>query len=592
MVRALRPTSALAVVMSVCVALAWPARAQPQAESPPGKGVVAADHVVASIAGVEMLRKGGNAVDAAVAASFTLSVVRPFSCGIGGGGFMVLRVRGRDGALVETAINYREWGPGAATADMFERGDESASTIGGKAVAVPGTVAGLLTALERYGTLDRATVMRPAIVAAREGFRADAAYLKAAASTIEKFRKHPAYQKKYAFVWERLLARGAVKEGDLIQLPEQAEALELIARDGAAAFYEGPIAEAIEKAVKGDRGILNRADLKAYARQGVVESAPLVWTFAGRRVLGMPLPSSGGVAMAEAMGILERTTALDAAGQGRWAEWMQLTVESVRHAMADRSAYLWDGGTGADAAPVGRLLAGATLDALAARTGITRTNAPEACGLRAIEKAAAGGGKDDGGTSHVSVIDGAGNAAACTETINLEFGSLLAVDRYGFVLNNEMDDFTARRGQSNAFGLAQSDRNLPGPRKRPLSSMSPTVVVSAGGVVEMVAGASGGPRIITGTLQVVLNVLVRGMDVGQAVSRPRFHHQWSPNTLEIEPGMSDTWNGLGVDVWMRKLHHAVGPARSTAVVQAVTRGPDGVVRGASDPRKGGVAVGQ
>ncbi|MCW5767015.1 MAG: gamma-glutamyltransferase, partial [Phycisphaeraceae bacterium] len=353
MLRAHRVMSALGALASVVVVAAASAFAPPQAEAPPGKGVVAADHVVASVAGVEMLRKGGNAVDAAVASSFTLSVVRPFSCGIGGGGFMVLRVKGRDGALVETAINYREWGPGAATPDMFERGDESASTIGGKAVAVPGTVAGLLTALERYGTLDRATVMRPAIVAAREGFRVDAAYLKAAASTIEKFRKHPAYQKKYAFVWDRLLARGQVKEGDLIQLPEQAEALELIARDGAAAFYEGPIAEAIEKAVKADRGILNRADLRAYARQGVVESAPLAWTFAGRRVLGMPLPSSGGVAMAQAMGILERTTALDAAKQGRWAEWMQLTVESVRHAMADRSAYLWDGGTGADAAPVG-----------------------------------------------------------------------------------------------------------------------------------------------------------------------------------------------------------------------------------------------
>jgi gamma-glutamyltranspeptidase / glutathione hydrolase len=548
---------------------------------------VAADHPVASAAGAEILAAGGNAVDAAVAASFTLSVVRPFSCGIGGGGFMVIAIPPLHGKpAINTAINYRETCPAGVGPEYYEKLGEDgkdAPKHGGKAVATPGTIAGLLYALEKYGTLDRARVLAPAIRVAREGFAADAAYVSAANETIAKFEKHPEWKTRFAFTWERFLGSGTVHEGDQIKVPEQAAALELIVHDGLKAFREGEIGRTICAAAKADGGTLAPEDLKTY-RPAEVE--PIRFEALGRTFLTMPPPSSGGVALAQTLGILERRDAAGMVKREEWAPYAHTLIEGFKHAFADRAEWMAD--PAFVEVPVKRLLSKEYLDARAAKIQRAQTQGPESYGTRAAPP-------DDGGTSHLCVVDAHGGAVSCTETINLLFGSLLAVPQFGFILNDQMDDFTTRRGEPNAFKLTQSDKNLPAPGKRPLSSMTPTIVLDARGDVEAVAGASGGPRIITGTTQVLLNALLLGLPAGEAVSRPRMHHQWMPNLLEIEEGYPGRWEGIEVRLWMQKLHHQVIPAKEHCVVQLIKRTVvDGVTRweAASDPRKGGRPAGK
>lgn len=546
---------------------------------------VAADHPLASEAGAEILRAGGNAVDAAVATSFALSVVRPFSCGIGGGGFMV--IAGADAP--PTAICYREMAPAAIGPETYERiDDRDASVRGGLACGVPGTVAGLLHALEKYGSMDRARVLAPAIRLAREGFAADAAYAGAARGVIAKFDAQPEWKKRFAFTWERFLGAGKVSEGDIIKLPEQAAVLEAIAAHGREGFYAGEVGEAVVQAVRAAGGEITIEDLAAFK---VVELTPLRTEFDGRVYLTMPPPSSGGLAMAQVFGLLERTKVREQVTRNNAAAYTQLVAEAFKHAFADRATWLGD--PAFVDVPVARLLSGPYLDGLAKRIEIGRTHGPEWYGSRPEGEAGAPGLPDDGGTSHLCVVDADGLAVACTETINLHLGSLVSSDRLGFCLNNEMDDFTTRGGEANAFGLKQSDRNRPAAGKRPLSSMSPTIVLDADGRVRAVAGGSGGPRIITATTQVLLNALVRGDDAARAVERGRIHHQWSPNVLEVEPGFAERHQGMGVDIWMRKVHHQVATAKpaETACVQLIVREKDGW-HAASDPRKGGRPAGE
>lgn len=589
------PIAAFAGVFSMAISAA-PLLAQSPAEpiKPPAYAAtfehqaVAADHPVASAAGAEILAAGGNAVDAAVATSFTLSVVRPFSCGIGGGGFMVISFPARDGKpAISTAINYRETCPAAIGPDYYEKfGDDAkdASRHGGKAVATPATIAGLLYVLEKYGTLDRQRVLAPAIKSAREGFIADAAYASAARSTIEQFERHPEFKVRFVFTWERFLGSGKLHEGDRVTLPEQAAALELIARDGIKALTEGDLGRAICEAAKSDGSPLTLDDLKSYKP---VQIDPIRFDAFGRTFLTMPPPSSGGVALAQTFGIMLRRDAAGMVQRQEWTPYAHVMVEGFKHAFADRAEWM------ADPAfvdvPVKRLLSPEYLDERAAQVRPTTTQGPEFYGTRATPP------PDDGGTSHLCVIDSHGGAVACTETINLLFGSLLPVAKYGFLLNNQMDDFTTRRGEPNAFGLRQSDRNLPASGKRPLSSMTPTIVLDKNGDVEAIAGASGGPRIITGTAQAILNALVLGLPAGEAVARPRMHHQWMPNVLEIEDGYAGRWQGIEVPFWMQKLHHQTIPAKDHCAVQLIKRvSIDGQSRweAASDPRKCGRPAGK
>ncbi|MEZ6241415.1 MAG: gamma-glutamyltransferase [Phycisphaerales bacterium] len=540
------------------------------------KEAVAADHPIASAAGAKILAQGGNAVDAAVATSFTLSVVRPYSCGIGGGGFMVIHLAGgTDRDPVDVAINYREMAPGDITPDYFEHFDDNLhSRYGGAAVGVPGTVAGLLRAHARYGRLSREAVLAPAIAAARGGFEVDEHYADMARSLTKRFEENPDWRHRYAFVWERFLKKGEVKVGDRIRLPEQARALELLAREGADAFYKGEIGEAIVRAVGDAGGVMRHEDLEKFH---VEQGQPLRADVAGYEVLAMPPPSSGGVTMLEAMRLMQ-ALGVDPRVRDNSPERLHLMVESMKHAFADRAE--WFGDPAFVDVPVDRLLSADYVRTLAARVRRDATSEMDSYGTRAPPP-------DDSGTSHLSVVDKWGNAVACTETINLEFGSLVAVPEFGFVLNDQMDDFLTRRGEPNAFGLTQSERNLPAPGKRPLSSMSPTIVLDHRGVFA-VAGASGGPRIISGTMQALMRAM-QGDGAGEAVAARRVHHQWAPDVLWYEEGALSPERASA----MEALGHELRMRDAVGNVQLIRRARGGGGwEAASDPRKGGRPAGR
>jgi gamma-glutamyltranspeptidase/glutathione hydrolase len=575
-----------AVLSALTVVFAGAASAQ---EGEAGMGTypnacVAADHYLASQAGAEILRAGGNAVDAAVATSFALSVVRPYSCGIGGGGFMVIYLREHPrhkGPIVAT-LNYRETAPAAVRPDIFENDpDPHAATHGGKAVCVPGTVAGLLEALEKYGTLDRRRVLAPAIRLAREGFTVDRHYVESTHDdelVIPWLRNDHARQKRFDFLWNRFLRQGAVREGDRIDIPEQAAALEQIAEQGRDAFYKGEIAHAIVAAVRADGGWITLDDLAACTPRWV---QPLRATFRGREVITMPPPSSGGIVLAQVFTMLEsRWSDFDRIVREKGhnsPEYIHFVAEAARHAFADRARYLAD----PDFAhvPLRTLLDRDRLTARAARIDPDHALPPETCGTGEIPP-------DDAGTSHFSVVDRWGNAVACTETMNLIFGSFVAVERFGFILNNEMDDFLTRTGRPNAFALSHADRNRPQPGKRPLSSMTPTIVLDDDGAVRLVVGGAGGPRIISATLQAALNALVWDMPADAALAAPRFHHQWEPDRLDLEPPLYDHMRIVALT--MRG--HKLAARKSVGNVQIIRRVSD-AYEAACDPRKGGKPAG-
>ncbi len=579
-------------VLTAMVALIDAPLAVSQAETHSYRSyAVAADHHRASAAGAEMLALGGNAVDSAVAASFTLSVVRPFSCGIGGGGFMVISIPdGSTGQRIERAICYRETAPIAAVPTVYEaNANPRASLDGGMACGVPGTVAGLLYALETYGTLDRATVMAPAIRAAREGFAVDHAYLSAASSAAERIGESDRARERFAFTWERLLGKGQLELGDIILNPELGALLEAIARDGGDAFYQGDSAAAIREAVNRDARLSGFEEGEWFVHQDfespvVEDGEPIFVAFQGKRALLMPPPSSGGIAIGQILSLADRRgfdALCERSDRGAYAH--ELT-EAFQFAFADRARFLADARF--SEVPVAELLGGSRLDRFAERIDPDRTFEPSYYG------SADQIGNDDG-TSHISVVDQWGGAVACTETINTAFGSLVAVPGLGFCLNNEMDDFTTRRGEPNVYGLRQSNANLPQPGKRPLSSMSPVIAVGEDGSL-VVVGASGGPRIITATVQALFNVLMRGMNAEEAVRAKRLHHQWLPSVLEVESGFSESAreSGQAVADRLRELGHEVEWTQKSAVVQMVVRRTNGSIEAASDPRKGGRPAGE
>ncbi|HYF15832.1 MAG TPA: gamma-glutamyltransferase [Phycisphaerales bacterium] len=550
---------------------------------------VAADHRLASEAGAEVLRAGGNAVDAAVAASFALSVVRPYSCGVGGGGFMVVRLRehprlvAKGAAPLTRCINYRETAPAATRADSYEDVDDPhAATHGGRAVGVPGTVAGLLHALEKYGTLPRDRVLAPAIRLAHEGFDVDAHYMESVAEVIGWVRGGSERAPKFPLVWERYLKRGGVALGDRVRVPEQARVFERIAAEGRAGFYGGEVARAMVDAVHETSGELSLEDLASY---GVVEGNPFVAAFRGKRILCQPPPSSGGIVLAQVFAMLEarredleRIVREDGHNSARY---VHLVCEACKHAFADRARWLGD--TRFVDVPLGTLLDPARLRDAAAKIDLTRTREQDWYGVAPPPK-------DDSGTSHLCAVDRWGNAVACTETINLIFGSLVGVDEFGFILNDTMDDFVTRAGKANAFGLSHGRFNRPAAGKRPLSSMTPTIVLAsddADAPPFMIAGGAGGPRIISGTMQSILNVLLFDMDAQRAIDEPRFHHQWSPHTLQLEAELLES----PLRGELAALGHEVTKRQPIANVQVIRRDPGGGWQGACDPRKGGAPAG-
>ncbi len=540
------------------------------------EAAVVADHPLASEAGAQMLAAGGNAVDAAVAASFCLSVVRPFSCGIGGGGFMLINlppsVAVPNGRTV--ALDYRETCPAAVGPDYYLDKPTTNSRLGARASGVPGTVAGLLYALETYGSLDRATVLAPAIAAAREGFAADTAHVSASGKLTRVWNEHPELRDSMGEGYARFAREGEIIVGDLVVNEPHARALELIARDGAEAFYSGPIADAILAAMNRDDGPMTKADLSSFT----VRDRDALASDAGPwRVLSMPPPSSGGVVTQQVFGLMERLGGLDVGADQNSVQWRHKLIESFKHAFADRARWLADDTF--TPVPLARLTSPAYLDSLAATFDPATTLPNEQYGTAPQLPG-------DSGTSHVSVIDANGMAVGCTETINLYWGSCAEVPGFGFMLNDQMDDFTTS-DSANAYGLVQSDRNRPAPGKRPLSSMIPTIILKDGQAVA-IAGASGGPRIITGTLQVLLSGLVFGDDAGQAVARQRLHHQWQPDEVRVET----SWQDVETLEQLRALgHKTVWYDNAVGVVQVILV-QDGRITAASDPRKGGRPAGK
>ncbi len=542
------------------------------------QAVVAADHPLASAAGIVILKAGGNVVDAAVASSFALSVLRPASCGLGGGGFMVIWDAEQQKSVV---IDYRERAPAAATPDMYAKlpgNDEQrklASRQGPLAVAVPGTVAGLCYAVKEYGKLDLKTVMQPAILMAKRGVRINDHMRTIQSSMLERIKKGSLDPNQFSALIDEYLNHGKPwKDQDRFFSP-QLKALELIAENGRAGFYEGPDA-LVAVCGKQNGGLLTHQDL--IETQPIIRK-PLTTTFNGYTILTMPPPSSGGIAIVESFNMIhalenplmnQSFTKLDYHSP----QQIHLLTEVMKHAFADRAEYLGD--MDFVPVPVERLTEQKYASQLASRIDAKKTKSLKDYGRYLPPQ--------DGGTSHLSVLDAAGNAVACTETINLTFGSYVVVPEYGIVMNNEMDDFAAISGKPNAFGLIQSQANEIEPGKKPLSSMSPTIAVKDGKAV-FSAGASGGPRIISSTLQVLLNMIVFGMHPEQAVEAPRIHHQWMPDELLLE---KDLFKQVGDK--LQQFGHATKKSSSLAATQAVSRQPDGL-RGHSDSRKHGVAAG-
>lgn len=539
---------------------------------------IAADHPLASAAGLEVHRAGGNTVDVAAAVGFALAVVRPASSGLGGGGFMVIWDAEEQRSV---AIDYRERAPAAAHASMYYDSSGEAipelSRTGHLAVAVPHHVAGLSHAVERFGRLSLKEVLAPAIRLAREGFPLDEHAVSVRKNTLRQFERDPQLAERFQpFVEQYLNGGKAPKVGDRFVSP-LAGLLEDLAARGPSAFYEGPAAEAFVREMERGGGIITLEDLKSVApREREVLSAE--WD--GATIVSMPPPSSGGVALIEILNILsavERMRPEVAPALRDWSSpvYRHILTESMKHAFADRATYLGDPDY-ADI-PTTRLISKKYAEELAGRIDLRKTQPPVAYGR--------GQPVEDAGTTHFSVIDAAGNAVACTETINLTFGSYVVVPETGVILNNEMDDFAAKPGTPNAFGLVQSEASAVGPGRRPLSSMTPTIVVRDGKAV-LAVGASGGPRIITATLQVLLNATRFQMSPDDAVGAARQHHQWLPDVLLLEPSLVES-QGAELEAF----GHKIGKQAGIGACQIVTRSEEGL-RAASDPRKGGIPAGE
>lgn len=544
------------------------------------RGAVAADSELASLAGVEIMKAGGNAVDAAIATALTLSVTRPYSCGLGGGGFMLVF----DPASGETmALDYRETCPAGIGPDYYVQQVATASGYdpsmhGGRAVGVPGQLPGMIAAHERWGTLPLETIIAPAVRAAREGFAIDSHYLSATTRVAELRDRHPDLRPISDWLWVNLCGAGRLEVGDLLRQPELGDYLERFGREGLAAWNGGSgVAAMVAGVDRAADGCLTGTDLRDYA---VAWRHPLVVEDAldGVDAILMPPPSSGGIAIAQVLRMVDRRRAAFGDPEPGDDAYADLLIGAFRHAFADRARHLAD--PDFTEVPVARLLDRDAIDAAADRLQPGNLIPPDECGVIPIGSTTM---LEDRGTSHFSVIDRNGMTVACTQTINGTFGSLVAVPDIGVVLNNEMNDFTTVPGTANMFGLSQSDRNLPEPGKRPLSSMSPSIIVQDGRTI-MTAGASGGPRIITGTLQVILRVLHGGSSAADAVESARLHHQWSPDLVRFE---AEADGGI---THLESIGHRTSPIGSVGVVQAIVVHEDGL-EPASDPRKGGRPAG-
>jgi gamma-glutamyltranspeptidase/glutathione hydrolase len=539
--------------------------------------MVASVHELASRAGVEMMQAGGNAVDAAVATGFTLAVVHPQAGNLGGGGFLLLRKATGEMRF----IDFREKAPAAATQDMYldAQGNviENASLIGYKAIGVPGSVAGLVYAEKKYGKLSLDKVVAPAIRLARDGF--PLAWEDAQDLRDEDLAKFPASKRIFQRDGKYYLP------GEILKQPELARTLERIAKNPDD-FYHGAMARELAAAVAKGGGLITADDLAQYE---VKEREPIRGTYRGYDIISAPPPSSGGIALVEILNILE---GFDLAKLGnRSAQSIHLAVEAFRRAFYDRAEFLGD----ADFAkiPVPQLIDKRYAEAW--RESIDPNHASASKDLKRpsvfneLERVARSRSatiREPKNTTHYSVVDAEGNAVAVTTTLNDSFGSRVTAEGLGFLLNNEMDDFAVKQGVPNAYGLIQGPANSIGPGKRPLSAMTPTIVLKAGKLF-LVLGSPGGPTIITTVANILMGVVDFGLDIQEAVNAPRFHHQWLPDAIDVEDRLSpDTMNLLRSKGHTLKAAHFWGDGECIMVDPKT-----GERLGASDGRNNGKAVG-
>jgi gamma-glutamyltranspeptidase/glutathione hydrolase len=529
-------------------------------------GMVAAQEARAARIGVEILEQGGNAVDAAVATGFALAVTYPRAGNIGGGGYMLIH---RAGGKIDTAIDYRETAPAATTREIFldERGeaDPRKSQDSALAIGVPGTVAGLALAHAKYGSgkFTLAQLIAPAIALARDGIPIENDIADSLPRSQSRLARWPATVKIF-FADGRPLAPGAT----LLQR-DLADTLTAIARDGPTAFYRGAIADKLVTAVRAAGGIMTRDDLERYRP---IERTPTVGSYRGYRIISMPPSSSGGVALVEMLNILEgyRLGEVDAATR------VHLMVEAMKRAYFDRAKFLGDP---ASVTPPAYLTSKRFAQSL--RERIDPARAAAAASLGSIFAPA----REGDNTTHFSVVDRFGNAVANTTTLNLSYGLGLVAEGTGILLNNELDDFAAKPGAPNAYGLIGGDANAPGPRKRPLSSMTPTIVLKDGKPF-LVTGTPGGSRIITTVLQVIVNVIDRKLSIADAIAEPRAHHQWWPDEVVVERGFSPDLIGA-----LKARGHTIVEGLPPTSANSILVTPAGLIGAADNRTRGALAAG-
>jgi gamma-glutamyltranspeptidase/glutathione hydrolase len=527
-------------------------------------GMVVAQERIAAGIGRDILARGGNAVDAAVATGFAMAVTYPRAGNLGGGGFMMIHLAAGNEAI---AIDYRESAPAAATRDMFLGDDGKPDTKKSRdqalGIGVPGTVAGLAQALEKYGSgkFKLADLLTPAIALARDGF----VIADDTADTLPDWHRRLAKWPSSA----KIFSRGdgtSLQPGDRLVQSDLAATLEAISAQGAAGFYDGAVAEKLARGIQAAGGIITREDLRAY--QPIVRT-PVRGSYRGFEIVSMPLPSSGGTVLIETLNILEGYK-LREMGAGS-VDALHVSIEAMKRAYADRARYLGD--PAFVNAPMQQLIAKDYAERQRATIDMTKATPWSEATLASIPR-------EGSNTTHYSVVDASGNAVSNTYTLNFSYGVGLVAEGTGVLLNNELDDFTAAPGASNAYGLVGFEANLPGPGKRPLSSMSPTIVLKDGKPV-LVTGSPGGSRIISAVLQVLLNTIDFEMNVAAAVSAPRLHHQWLPDEVRVEHGFSE----VTLTALRERGHRIAAPLGQTSA-NSIAITPDGLL-GAADPRTRG-----
>ncbi|REK14200.1 MAG: gamma-glutamyltransferase [Acidobacteria bacterium] len=553
----------------LCLALAVSAREPVSAKH----AMAASNHPIASAVGAEIMKKGGNAVDAAIATGFALAVVYPEAGNIGGGGFMVIRMA--DGRSI--AIDYREMAPAAATRDIYlnEKGDviscEGGPVTGYRASGVPGTVAGFELAFKKYGSgkLKWAELVEPARKLAAEGYvlsRRLAELFKAYSSRLENYEDS-----------KRIFLNGGeyFEPGDRLVQKDLAATLERIRDKGAEGFYQGTTAKLIADDMARNNGLITLDDLKNYK---AVERKPIEGSYRGSKIISMPPPSSGGIVLVQVLNMLERHD-LRSLGHNS-ADKYHLLIEAMKRAFADRAELLGD--PDFNDVPTEQLIdkSYAAQRAKSISKGKATPSSELGAGIQV--------GNEPQDTTHYSVVDKDGNVVSNTYTTNNLYGSAVTAKGTGIILNDEMDDFASKPGVPNIFGLVQGEFNAVGPGKRPLSSMTPTIVLRPDGSFWFEVGARGGPRIISASLQTVINVIDHGMDLEDAVNAPRVHHQWLPDEVIYEPyGMSpDT-----IKILESYGHKFASSPRSIASATAVGIDKEGYRLGVVDKRADGAAVG-